>query len=144
MQARSRGGKLQMVYSPVDAVELAKVNPSQEVVFFAVGFETTAPATALAVIQAAELSLPNFTIVPAHVRVLPAMETIMAMPDNRVEGFLAAGHVCSITGFDLYEAFCSKHRVPVVVTGFEPTDLLEGILRTVTLLESSQAVVENR
>ncbi|TWU50568.1 Hydrogenase isoenzymes formation protein HypD [Rubripirellula tenax] len=143
MQARSRGGDLQMVYSPVDAIEFAKTHPDHEVVFFAVGFETTAPATALAVIQAVELNLSNFTIVPAHVRVLPAMEAIMAMPDNRVEGFLAAGHVCSITGFDVYEPFVSKHQVPVVVTGFEPMDLLEGILRSLTLLETSQAVVEN-
>lgn len=144
MQARSQGGKLQIVYSPVDAVALARQNPDQEVVFFAVGFETTAPATALAVMQAAELGLTNFSIVPAHVRVLPAMETIMAMPDNRVEAFLAAGHVCSVTGYDLYKPFVAKHRVPVVVTGFEPIDLLEGILRSVTLLEQSQAVVENR
>ncbi len=143
MQARASGGRLQIVYSPMDALEIAKLNPNSEVVFFAVGFETTAPSTALAVLQAAELGLSNFSIVAAHVRVLPAMEAVMQMPDNRVEGFLAAGHVCSIMGFDLYKPFVNQHRVPVVVTGFEPIDLLEGILRTVSLLEDRETVVEN-
>lgn len=143
LEARGRGGNLQMVYSPMDAVELAVANPDQEVVFFAVGFETTAPATALAVMQADQLRLSNFSIVAAHVRVLPAMETIMVMPDNRVEGFLAAGHVCSITGYEVYEPFVARHQVPVVVTGFEPIDLLEGILRSVTLLEESKTIVDN-
>ncbi len=143
LQARSRGGKLKIVYSPVDAVELARKNPELEVVFFAVGFETTAPATALAVFHADALGLSNFSLVAAHVRVLPAMETIMEMPDNRVQGFLAAGHVCSITGYEIYKPFVAKYQVPVVVTGFEPIDLLEGILRSVTMLEDSQVVVEN-
>jgi hydrogenase expression/formation protein HypD len=143
LQARSRGGKLKIVYSPVDAVEWARLNPDLEVVFFAVGFETTAPATALALIQAEDLGLSNFSIIAAHVSVLPAMHTIMEMPDNRVQGFLAAGHVCSITGYELYTPFVAKYQVPVVVTGFEPIDLLEGILHSVTMLEDSQAVVEN-
>lgn len=143
MQARGRGGHLQMVYSPLDAVAFAQRSPDQEVVFFAVGFETTAPATALAVRQAAELGIKNFSIIPAHVRVLPAMEAIMVMPETRVEGFLAAGHVCSITGFESYDRFVAKHHVPVVVTGFEPIDLLEGILRCITRLEQSQPTVEN-
>jgi hydrogenase expression/formation protein HypD len=144
MQARGRGGNLQMVYSPMDAVELAATKPDHEVIFLAVGFETTTPATALAVMQAEQLGLSNFSVVASHVRVLPAMEAIMAMPDCRVEGFLAAGHVCSITGYEVYEPFVRQHLLPVVVTGFEPLDLLEGILRTITLLEASQPVVDNR
>ncbi len=144
MQARERGGKIQIVYSPLDALALARQHPKAEIVFLAVGFETTAPATALAVIQATQLSLNNFSIVPAHVRVLPAMETIMQMPDNRVEGFLAAGHVCCITGFESYQPFASRFRVPIVITGFEPIDLLRGILKTVELLETGQAIVKNQ
>ena len=144
MQSRSRGGKVKIVYSPIDAVTIAVQNPELQVVFFAVGFETTAPATALAVLQAAELGLSNFSILPAHVRVLPAMQTIMEMPDNRVDAFLAAGHVCSITGFVDYEPFASEYQVPVVVTGFEPVDLLEGILRSVEMLEEGILAVDNR
>ncbi|MCM2369696.1 hydrogenase formation protein HypD [Aporhodopirellula aestuarii] len=144
MQARSCGGRLKIVYTPIDAIALAQRNPDSQIVFLAVGFETTTPSTALAVLQATQLGLQNFSIVPAHVRVLPAMETIMQLPENRVEGFLAAGHVCSITGYDVYESFVAKHRVPVVVTGFEPVDLLEGILQAVTLLEAGKAVIENR
>ncbi len=143
-QARSRGGTVKIVYSPIDAVAIAEQHPESQVVFFAVGFETTAPATALAVLQAAQRGLSNFTIVPAHVRVLPAMRTIMEMPDHRVEGFLAAGHVCSITGYADYEAFVSQYQVPVVVTGFEPIDLLEGILRSVDMLEQGTVAVDNR
>lgn len=143
MQARARGGNIRIVYSPMDALTIARQNPKSEVVFFAVGFETTAPATSLAILQAAELELDNFSIVPAHVRVLPAMEAIMQMQDNRVEGFLAAGHVCSVTGFDAYDAFVQKHQVPVAVTGFEPNDLLIGIFHAVEQLEENGFRVEN-
>jgi hydrogenase expression/formation protein HypD len=142
--ARSQGGKIRIVYSPVDAVAIAAENPESQVVFFAVGFETTVPSTAIAVLQAAELGLKNFSILSAHVRVLPAMRTILDMPDNRVDAFLAAGHVCCITGYADYEPFVNDYQVPVIVTGFEPIDLLEGILRGVELLEQGIAKVENR
>ncbi|MGB7344711.1 MAG: hydrogenase formation protein HypD [Pirellulaceae bacterium] len=144
MDARSRGGSVKIVYTPIDAVSFAQQHPDTQVVFVAVGFETTAPATAIAVMQAAELGLDNFSILPAHVRVLPAMKAIMDMPDNRVEAFLAAGHVCSVTGFEVYESFARQYQVPVVVTGFEPVDLLRGILRSIELLEEGKSVVENR
>ncbi len=140
---RGRGGKVKTVYSPLDAVMLAQRHPDQQVVFFAVGFETTAPATALAVLQAERLELENFSLLVSHVRVQPAMEALMNSPDNRVQGFLAAGHVCTITGFDTYEEFVQQYRVPVVVTGFEPIDLLEGILECVRQLEAGRAEVSN-
>jgi hydrogenase expression/formation protein HypD len=141
---RSAGGGVRIVYSPLDAVELARNDPARHVVFFAVGFETTAPATALAALQAAQLGLDNFSLLAAHVRVLPAMEALMAAPDCRVEGFLAAGHVCTVTGFGEYDDFVRRHRTPVVVTGFEPVDLLGGILDCVTQLEESRAEVTNQ
>jgi hydrogenase expression/formation protein HypD len=144
MDSRSQGGRVQIVYSPVDAVELARKNPDSEIVFLGVGFETTAPATAIAVLQASRHGVENFTVVPAHVRVQPAMEAIMQADDNRVQGFMAAGHVCAVTGFDSYESFVNQYQVPVVVTGFEPVDLLQGILECVDCLESSEARVVNR
>ena len=144
LDVRSRGGQVKPVYCPLDAVALAERNPDLQVVFFAVGFETTAPATALAVLQAARLKLSNFSMLVSHVRVLPAMEMLMATPDNRVQGFLAAGHVCTITGYAAYEDFAKTHQVPVVVTGFEPLDLLEGIHDCINLLESSRIAVTNR
>ena len=125
LSVRGRGGRVKIVYSPLDAVEWARRNTDQQVVFLAVGFETTAPATALAVLQAEKLGLENFSLIVAHVRVQPAMEALMNSPDNRVQGFLAAGHVCAITGFKTYDQFVRDFRVPVVVTGFEPIDLLE-------------------
>lgn len=143
LDARSRGAQVKPVYSPLDAVALAKRNPDQQVVFFAVGFETTAPATALAVLHAARLRVSNFSMLVAHVRVLPAMEVLMAAPDNRVQGFLAAGHVCTVTGYEAYEDFVKSHQVPVVVTGFEPLDLLEGLSQCVHLLESRRSEVAN-
>ena len=143
LTARATGGNVMMVYSPVDAVRYAQRHPDQQVVFFAVGFETTAPATALAVLQAHQLGLENFSVLVSHVRVQPAMDALMQAPDNRVQGFLAAGHVCSITGYDAYDDFAKRYRVPVVVTGFEPVDLLQGILECVTLLESGTAEVRN-
>jgi hydrogenase expression/formation protein HypD len=142
--ARAAGAKVRAVYSPLDAVELAAKNPQQEVVFFAVGFETTTPATALAVLQAARRGIANFSLLTAHVRVQPAMEAILRSPHNRVQAFLAAGHVCTVTGYESYEEFCGRYRVPVVVTGFEPVDLLSGIAGCVEQLEAGRSEVENR
>jgi hydrogenase expression/formation protein HypD len=144
IDSRSHGGNVQIVYSPVDAVRLASETPESEVVFLGVGFETTAPATALALLQASRQGLTNFTVVPAHVRVQPAMETMMQEQETRVQGFLAAGHVCVVTGFDSYEDFSRTHQVPVVVTGFEPIDLLQGILACIDCLERREARVVNR
>jgi hydrogenase expression/formation protein HypD len=132
------------VYSPLDALRWAQRHPSEQVVFFAVGFETTAPATALAVKQAAHEGVENFSLLVAHVRVLPAMEAIVRSPDNRVQAFLAAGHVCTVMGFETYEPFVEEFRLPVVVTGFEPLDLLEGILACIRQLELSEQRVENQ
>jgi hydrogenase expression/formation protein HypD len=131
------------VYSPLEAVELTRQNLDSEVVFFAVGFETTAPATALAVQQAARLNLSNFTLLVAHVRVLPAMELIAGAADRRVDAFLAAGHVCTVTGCEQYRDFCERFQLPVVVTGFEPVDLLTGIQQCVRQLESGRPEVAN-
>lgn len=143
LDTRAQGGTVQIVYSPLDAVLLAKSAPEQHVVFFAVGFETTAPATALAVLQAEKLKLENFSLLVSHVRVLPAMETLMLSENNRVQAFLAAGHVCTVTGFREYDRFVNRHRVPVVITGFEPVDLLAGILDAVVQLESGLANITN-
>lgn len=143
MQAQADGAKMQMVYSPLDAVKLAHEFPSTQVVFFAVGFETTAPATAIAVSQAAALKLQNFSVLTAHVRVEPAMEAIAQAPDCRVNGFLAAGHVCTITGYEQYRQFANRYQLPIVVTGFEPVDLLEGIYRCIQLLEQGSTDVVN-
>ncbi len=144
LSVRGAGGHVRVVYSPLDAVELAKNSPDQQVVFFAVGFETTAPATALAVLQAARLGLQNFSLLVAHVRVLPVMEVLMQARDCRVEGFLAAGHVCTVTGFEEYDRFAERYKTPVAVTGFEPLDLLDGILDCVTQLEYGRCEVSNR
>jgi hydrogenase expression/formation protein HypD len=143
LQARAGGGHVQIVYSPLDAVTFAERNPDRQVVFFAVGFETTAPTTALAVQQAAQLDLKNFSLLVSHVRVQPAMEMLAASDDNVVDGFLAAGHVCTIAGFESYREFAAKHRMPIVVTGFEPVDLLTGILECVRQLERGEAEVTN-
>lgn len=144
LEVRARGGSVKTVYSPIDAVEFARSNPDECCVFFAVGFETTVPATALAVLQASQLGLTNFSILAAHVRVQPAMEAILQSPSNRVQAFLAAGHVCTVAGFESYLELSSTMKTPIVVTGFEPLDLLEGILACVTQLESGQHRVENR
>ncbi|HQZ65068.1 MAG TPA: hydrogenase formation protein HypD [Planctomycetaceae bacterium] len=143
LTTRAAGGQVMTVYSPLDAVSHASKHPNKQVVFFAVGFETTAPATALAVLQAQKLGLSNFFLLVSHVRVLPAMEALMQSPDNRVQAFLAAGHVCCVTGYAAYDEFAKRYRVPVVVTGFEPVDLLQGILECVTQLESGRAEVSN-
>ncbi|REJ96758.1 MAG: hydrogenase formation protein HypD [Planctomycetota bacterium] len=142
--ARAAGGDVRIVYSPVDAVKLAQRNPDEHVVFFAVGFETTAPATAIAALQAERLRLENLSMLVSHVRVLPAMEALMLAPGNRVEAFLAAGHVCTVTGFRSYETFAKQYGIPVAVTGFEPIDLLEGIRDCVRQLESGRVDVTNQ
>lgn len=143
-QVRARGGAVRIVYSPLDALDLARRNPDKEVVFFAVGFETTAPANAMAVWRARELGVRNFSVLVSHVTVPPAISAIMAAPDNRVQGFLAAGHVCAIMGWSEYEPLAERFRVPIVVTGFEPTDILEGMLMAVEQLESGRHTVENQ
>lgn len=141
---RARGGDVRTVYSPLDAVALARQNPSRQVVFFAVGFETTAPATALAILQADQLQLENFSLLVSHVRVQPAMESILEAADCRVQGFLAAGHVCSVAGFNSYAELTERYHVPIVVTGFEPLDLLLGIRECVRQLEAGEASVRNQ
>lgn len=144
LQARSRGADVRMVYSPIDAVQFARDNPSHEVVFFAVGFETTAPATALAMQQARCWGLSNFSVLAHHVRVEPAMRAILQQPDCRVQGFLAAGHVCTVTGYSHYEELVRTYQVPVVVTGFEPVDLMNGLLECVRLLELQVPQLQNQ
>jgi hydrogenase expression/formation protein HypD len=143
-QVRARGGDVKVVYSPLDALTIAEKHPDKEVVFFAVGFETTAPANAMAVAEAARRGLSNFSVLVSHVTVPPAMEAILSAPDNRVQGFLAAGHVCTIMGWTEYEPIAQRHRVPIVVTGFEPLDILEGMLMVVEQLECGEARVDNQ
>ena len=144
LRVRSEGGDVRIVYSPLDAVRIAGENSDREVVFFAVGFETTAPATALAVWQAKRMGLRNFSMLVSHVLVPPAMQAILSSRGNRVQGFLAAGHVCTVMGYEEYLAIAERYHVPIVVTGFEPVDLLEGILMTVRQLESGRHEVENQ
>lgn len=144
LAAKANGADVRIVYSPLHAVALAKSQPNRQVVFFAVGFETTAPANAMAVRQAEQLGLTNFSILVAHVLVPPAMEAILASPSNRVQGFLAAGHVCAVMGYTEYEPIAARYRVPIVVTGFEPLDILHGLALCVTQLEAGRAEVENQ
>jgi hydrogenase expression/formation protein HypD len=144
LSVKAQGGDVRMVYSPLDAVKLAQKHPDRQVVFFAVGFETTAPGNAMAVWQARQLGLTNFSILCSHVLVPPAMEAILNSPDNRVQGFLAAGHVCTVMGYWEYEPVAEKYRVPIVVTGFEPLDLLQGIYMTIRALEEGRWGVENQ
>lgn len=144
LSVKSEGGDVRMVYSPLDAVRLAEAEPDRQVVFFAVGFETTAPANAMAVWQAREKGLPNFSILCSHVLVPPAMEAILSAPDNLVQGFLAAGHVCTVMGFWEYEPLAERYRIPIVVTGFEPLDLLQGVAMVVKALEEGRWGVENQ
>ena len=136
---KSEGGDVRVVYSPMDAVALAQKHPDRQVVFFAVGFETTAPANAMAVAQAARLGLENFSVLVSHVLVPPAMRAVLASPANRVQGFLAAGHVCTVTGMGDYRPIAEKYRVPIVVTGFEPVDILQGMLMCVRAIGSGPA-----
>ncbi|MFE5286591.1 hydrogenase formation protein HypD [Nocardia sp. NPDC056611] len=140
---KSEGGDVRVVYSPLDALELARANPDRQVVFFGIGFETTAPANAMTVYQAQKLGVRNFSLLVSHVLVPPAIAAIMESPSCRVQAFLAAGHVCTVMGTAEYPPLAEKYRVPVVVTGFEPLDILEGIRRTVDQLEHGRAEVEN-
>ncbi len=144
LAAKARGADVRMVYSPLDAVALARENPAREVVFFAVGFETTAPANAMAVHRAARGGLGNFSLLVSHVLVPPAIEAILKAPGNRVQGFLAAGHVCTVMGFTEYEPLARRYGVPIVVTGFEPLDILQGVTMCVRQLEEDRAEVENQ
>ena len=144
LSVKAQGGDVRIVYSPLDAVKLAEQNRTREVVFFGVGFETTAPATAMAVFQAAQKGLKNFSMLISHVLVPPAIEALMSSPNCRVQAFLATGHVCAIMGYEEYPPLAAKYRVPIVVTGFEPLDILQGILMCVQQLESGRAEVENQ
>lgn len=143
LTAKARGGNVRMVYSPLDAVRFAREHPDRQVVFFAVGFETTAPANAMAVLRARRDGLSNFSLVVSHVLVPPAMRALLGAPDNLVQGFLAAGHVCAVMGTREYEPIAREFGAPIVVTGFEPVDILEGLLRCLRQLEAGRAEVEN-
>ena len=140
---KSEGGDVRVVYSPLDALTIAKDNPDKQVVFFGIGFETTAPANAMTVYQAKRLGIKNFSLLVSHVLVPPAIAAIMESPTCRVQAFLAAGHVCSVMGTEEYPPLCDKYGIPIVVTGFEPLDILEGIRRTVLQLESGRHELEN-
>jgi hydrogenase expression/formation protein HypD len=144
LSVKAQGGDVRIVYSPLDALKLAKENPDREVVFFAVGFETTAPANAMAVYQAARQNIKNFSLLVSHVLVPPAIEAILSSPKNRVQGFLAAGHVCTVMGYTEYEPIAQKYKVPIVVTGFEPLDILQGVYMCVKQLEEGRYEVENQ
>ncbi len=139
---RAHGADVRIVYSPLDALGLAEAHPERQVVFFAIGFETTAPANAMVAREALRRRIDNFSLLVSHVLVPPALTSILQTPGRRVEGFLGPGHVCTVMGTDEYEAIAKHFRVPIVVTGFEPVDLLEGVLRTVRLLESGAPRVE--
>lgn len=141
---RAMGGDVRVVYSPLDAVGLAEANPDKEVVFFAIGFETTAPANAMAVLQAKNKIIKNFSVITSHVRVPSAMEAILGSKSNRVQAFLAAGHVCAVMGFHEYPPIAEKYHVPIVVTGFEPIDLLNGMVSAIKQLEAGESAAENQ
>ena len=140
---KAQGGDVRVVYSPLDAVTLAEKNPDKQVVFFAIGFETTAPPNVMSVLQAQRLGLKNFSILVSHVRVPPAISAILSSPSNRVQGFLLAGHVCAVMGYWEYPPLVEKFNIPMVVTGFEPLDIVQGILKTVQLLEAGKVEVAN-
>jgi hydrogenase expression/formation protein HypD len=143
-QAKAEGADVRIVYSPLDCLNIARGNPSRNIVFFAVGFETTAPANAMAVFQAKRVGIPNFSILASHVLVPPSLAMILQSPVNRVQAFLGPGHVCAIMGWREYEAVAARFRVPIVITGFEPLDLLSGILMTVRQLEQGTCEVQNQ
>src|SRR5512143_2455347 len=140
---RARGGQVRVVYSPLDAVKIAQENPEKQVVFFAIGFETTAPPNAMSVLQAQALGLKNYSVLVSQVCVPPAMHAILGSPHNRVQGFLAAGHVCTVMGYWEYPPIAKQYGVPMTVTGFEPLDLVQGILMTVQMLEKGVVDVKN-
>ena len=144
LQLKSQGCDVRVVYSPLDAVNLAAAHPDRKVVFFAIGFETTAPPNAMAVWMARKRRLSNFSVLVSHVLVPPAMTAILQSPGNRVQGFLGPGHVCTVMGYTEYEPIVRQFQVPIVITGFEPLDMLEGVLRTVQQLEAGRAEVENQ
>ena len=144
LMVKANGGDVRIVYSPLDALKIAQDNPTKEVVFFAVGFETTAPANAMAVHQAKQLGVKNFSILVSHVLVPPAIEAVLSSPNCRVQGFLAAGHVCAVVGYTEYFPLAEKYKVPIVVTGFEPLDILQGIYMAVKQLEDGRHEVENQ
>lgn len=144
LAVKAGGGDVRMVYSPTDSVKIALENPDKQVVFFSVGFETTAPVTATALLQADTLHLDNFSMLVSHVLVPPAIEAVLSSDTCRVNGFLAAGHVCTIMGYEEYESIAEKFRVPIVVTGFEPVDILQGIHMCVKQLEEGRHIVENQ
>lgn len=141
---KARGGDVRVLYSPLDCLTLAKQNPDRQVVFFAVGFETTAPAHAMALYQAKQQGIKNFSMIVSHVLVPPAMEAILSSPECKVQGFLAAGHVCTVMGYDEYFPVAEKYKVPIVITGFEPLDILQGIAMCIAQLEEGRAEVENQ
>jgi hydrogenase expression/formation protein HypD len=143
LSVKAAGGDVRIVYSPLDALKLATQHPDREVVFFAVGFETTAPANAMAVYQAKQAGVTNFSVLVSHVLVPPAMRAILSSPRSRVQGFLAAGHVCTVMGYSEYEPIAREYHVPIVVTGFEPLDIFQGIYMCVKQLEEGRAEVEN-
>ncbi len=141
---KAAGGDVRIVYSPLDCLKIAEQNPQKNVVFFAVGFETTSPANAMAVWQAKQRGMKNFSVLVSHVLVPPAMTAILSSPANRVQGFLAAGHVCTVVGYKEYEPLARQFNIPIVITGFEPLDLLEGVYRCVCLLEAGRCEVDNQ
>jgi hydrogenase expression/formation protein HypD len=141
---KSRGADIRIVYSPIDCLKIARANPEKKVVFFAIGFETTAPANAMAVWQAHQQGIKNFSVLVSHVLVPPAIASILQSPQNRVQGFLGPGHVCTVMGYDEYFPLAARFKVPIVITGFEPMDLLEGVLMTIRQLEQGRAEVENQ
>jgi hydrogenase expression/formation protein HypD len=143
LTVKAHGGDVKIVYSPMDALKITKDNPDKEVVFFAVGFETTAPANAMAVYQAYKQKVKNFSVLVSHVLVPPAIEAILSSYNNRVQAFLAAGHVCTVMGFEEYEPIVERYKVPIVVTGFEPVDILQGVYMCVKQLEEGRAESEN-
>ncbi|MDQ3545243.1 MAG: hydrogenase formation protein HypD [Verrucomicrobiota bacterium] len=141
---KSRGADVRVVYSPIDCLKIARANPEKKVVFFAIGFETTAPANAMSVFQAQQQGLKNFSILVSHVLVPPSIASILQSPLNRVQGFLGPGHVCVVMGYREYEPLAARYKVPIVITGFEPIDILQGTLMTVRQLEAGKAEVENQ
>lgn len=142
--AKSRGADVRIVYSPLDAVAIARTAPEREVVFFAIGFETTAPANAMAALSAKQSGVRNFSMLSSHALVPPAMRSLLEAPGARVQGFLAAGHVCTVMGYQEYEPIAARFGVPIVVTGFEPLDILQGVFMCLRQLEEGRAVVENQ
>ena len=144
LSVKAEGGDIRTLYSPLDALTIARNNPSKQVVFFAIGFETTAPVNGMTVFQASRMELTNFSILNAQVLIPPAIELILSSPECRVQSFLAPGHVCTVTGFQDYERISSRYKVPIVVTGFEPLDILQGIFMAIDQLEQGKYIVENQ